>query len=387
MRLIQSTEHLILGGLAYKGFPILLWGTMDSCVEANSFFRSYLMRGAIGSRKSWKAISQSVYDFFGFLEAHDLAWDDVDRGEDKTLVAAYRDYCRVTANLAPATIRQRLVYVCEFYAFAKRENWISNLPFGYEVRHVSRAPGFLAHADASGGKAVVRDVMPALVTNLPKFLSKDQVHTLLAATTNVHHRILIRLALGTGLRREELATFPLSYVFDPDRAGRRERNVKVRLDPHDGSGMKTKGSKPRDIYLPRGLMKDLHHYAKHYRGERAHGQAHAALFLNQSGEPFAADGKGLERIVRSLGRQVGLKVWPHLLRHTYATHTLVTLQRQGDRNRVEPLVFLQHQLGHSSIQTTMVYLHLVNDMADEAVLAYDDELDEWIASDPDAPRA
>jgi integrase/recombinase XerD len=386
MRLIQSTEHLVIGGLAYKGFPILLWDTLDSCVEANSFFRSYLMRGAIGSRKSWKAISQSVYDFFGFLEAHDLAWDDVDRGEDKTLVAAYRDYCRSTANLAPATIRQRLVYVCEFYAFAKRENWISKLPFGYEVRHVSRAPGLLAHTDASGGKAVVRDVMPPLVTALPKFLTKDQVHTLLAMATNVHHRILVRLALGTGLRREELATFPLSYVFDPDLAGRRERNVKVRLEPHDGSGMKTKGSKPRDIYLPRGLMKDLHHYAKHYRGERTQGHARAALFLNQSGEPFADDGKGLERIVRSLGSQVGLKVWPHLLRHTYATHTLVALQRQGDRNRVEPLVFLQHQLGHFSIQTTMVYLHVVNDMADEAVLAYDDELDDWIASEPDAPR-
>ena len=36
----------------------------------------------------------------------------------------------------------------------------------------------------------------------------------------------------------------------------------------------------------------------------------------------------------------------------------------------------QRQLGHSSIQTTMIYLHLVNEMADEAVLAYDDELSE-----------
>jgi integrase/recombinase XerD len=66
-----------------------------------------------------------------------------------------------------------------------------------------------------------------------------------------------------------------------------------------------------------------------------------------------------------------------MLRHTYATHTLVALQRSRDRNRLEPLVFLQRQLGHVSINTTMVYLHLINELADEAVLAYDDELNDW----------
>lgn len=53
--------------------------------------------------------------------------------------------------------------------------------------------------------------------------------------------------------------------------------------------------------------------------------------------------------------------------------SLVSLQRTPDSG-LEPLVFVQRQLGHSSIQTTMVYLHLVNEMADKAVLAYDDEL-------------
>lgn len=354
---------------------------MESCGEANAFLRTYLLRGAIGSLKSWQTIGQCIYDFFGFLQAHELAWDDVDRGEGKPLVAAYRDYCREHVGLAPSTIRQRLLYVCAFYEFAQRQAWISKLPFDHEIRRIDRSQSFLAHVDASGGAVVVRNVMPRHIKTLPKFLTKEGVQALLAVATNVHHRTMIRLALGTGLRREELATFPLSYVMNPYRAGARTRNVKVRLDPHDGSGMKTKGSKPRDIYMPRGLMEDLHHYAKHYRGERGHGAAHKALFLNQSGEPYAADGKGLERIVRNLGQKADLPAWPHLLRHTYATHTLMALQRQGDRNRVEPLVFLQRQLGHASIQTTMIYLHLVNEVADEAVLTYDDELNELPVGD------
>ncbi|HCF3537666.1 TPA: tyrosine-type recombinase/integrase, partial [Pseudomonas aeruginosa] len=74
----------------------------------------------------------------------------------------------------------------------------------------------------------------------------------------------------------------------------------------------------------------------------------------------------------------GISVHTHMLRHTYATHTLVTLQR--NRGNLDPLVFVQRQLGHSSIQTTMVYLHLVNELADDAVLAYDDELNEDLGS-------
>jgi integrase len=76
-----------------------------------------------------------------------------------------------------------------------------------------------------------------------------------------------------------------------------------------------------------------------------------------------------------MGKRHDLEVHAHMLRHTYATHTLVNLQRKP-QNGLDPLVFLQRQLGHSSIQTTMIYLHLVNEVADEAVLAYDDELNE-----------
>lgn len=81
-------------------------------------------------------------------------------------------------------------------------------------------------------------------------------------------------------------------------------------------------------------------------------------------------------MVSLAGAKVGIKVHPHMLRHTYATHTLVSLQRQRGETRIEPLVFLQKQLGHASIQTTIEYLHLVNELADGAVLTYDDELNE-----------
>ncbi|MGH8330048.1 MAG: tyrosine-type recombinase/integrase, partial [Pseudomonas sp.] len=97
------------------------------------------------------------------------------------------------------------------------------------------------------------------------------------------------------------------------------------------------------------------------------------LFLNQAGNPYGEAGKSLNRIVGDTGKRAGIKVHTHMLRHTYATHTLLSLQR-SPASGLDPLVYVQRQLGHASIQTTMVYLHLVNEMADEAVLEYDDEL-------------
>ena len=381
MELVWATEDFLIAGQPYTGFPVLLWDSMESCIPANQFFRHYLLRGAIGSKRSWPSTGRALYDFFSFLQAHGIDWHDVDRGEAKSLVAGYRDYCLITCELALNTTRQRLIYICEFYKFALKKGWVKRLPFAHEERTARRQTSSLSHVDASGGKAMAKDVMPRSHKTLPKFLVMAEIKSLLAAVENPHHRMMIRLALHTGLRREEIAAFPLACVFDPDKKGRTERNLRIRLDPFDGSGMVTKGRKPREIYVSRQFMTELNHYVTKVRGERSSlsKSPQSALFLNQSGEHYGEYGKSLNRIISETGRRVGIKVNTHMLRHTYATHTLVSLQRNR-ANGLEPLVFVQRQLGHSSIQTTMVYLHLVNEMADEAVLAYDDELNALAAA-------
>lgn len=376
MELVWGTKDFVIAGQPYQGFPILLWDSMESCTQANQFFRYYLLRGDIGSKESWPSTGRALYDFFSFLQSHNLDWRDVDRGEAKSLVAAYRDYCLDACGLAQNTTRQRLTYISKFYEFGLEKGWVKRLPFGLEKRTVKRETSFLEHIDASGGKALVNDLMPRRHKPLPKFLGMAQTKSILAAAENPHHRIMIQLALRTGLRRNELATFPVAYVFDPDKAGRTERNLRIRLDPFDGTGMETKGSKERDIWITRKFMAELYRYVSKVRGERAAlGKNQKALLLNHRGETYGSAGKSLNRIIVEIGKLAGIEVHTHMLRHTYATHTLVSLQR-NPQNALDPLVFLQRQLGHSSIQTTMMYLHLINEMADEAVLAYDDELNE-----------
>ena len=64
---------------------------------------------------------------------------------------------------------------------------------------------------------------------------------------------------------------------------------------------------------------------------------------------------------------------PHKLRHTYATHMLKGLQKSKS-TKFEPLIYLQSRLGHSSITTTMRYLHVINDLLDDVSLEYQDSI-------------
>lgn len=381
MLLVKATDDFKLFGLPRPGFPIVLNDDMSSCAIANRFLRYYLVRGQIGSQKSWEPIGQAIYDYFGFLEANTLRWDDVDLGEAKNIVAAYRDYCFKTAGLKTSTTRQRILYVCKFYEWAKKSNLIKTLPYEWEDRRaLQKDDSYLQHTRTSGGEVATKSVMPKLRKKPTKYLTVDQSKDLLAAPMNPHHRMIIRLALGSGLRREELATFPGAYVVDSDRKPSSSRNISIDLDPDDGNGMKTKGSKARTIWITKALMRDLHQYLVHRRGERASNSTHEhnELFLNVKGDPFAMDGKGLERQVRRAGQRVDIHVHPHMLRHTYATHMLSSMRRTG--GRIDPLVFLQNQLGHESIATTKEYLHLVDKIADEAVLGYAGELDDLATS-------
>jgi integrase/recombinase XerC len=72
-----------------------------------------------------------------------------------------------------------------------------------------------------------------------------------------------------------------------------------------------------------------------------------ALFVGSRGRRIAP-GVVETRLAR-LGRQLGLSVHPHMLRHSFATHVL---QSSGDLRAV------QEMLGHASISTTQVYTHL-----------------------------
>jgi site-specific recombinase XerD len=173
---------------------------------------------------------------------------------------------------------------------------------------------------------------------LPDVLTLEEVRRLIAAVRTLHNRTYLWTVYSLGLRLNEGLHL---QVGDVD-GGRMLVHV------HRG-----KGAKDRYIPLPARTLQLLREYWSTHRNTtllfpatgRDHQQAATAT------EPMgkASVQGAMRRVVEQLGYQKRISV--HTLRHSYATHLL----EAGVSLRL-----IQQYLGHSSLQTTMVYLHLTS---------------------------
>jgi integrase/recombinase XerD len=77
------------------------------------------------------------------------------------------------------------------------------------------------------------------------------------------------------------------------------------------------------------------------------------LFEGKPGEPYSATSVANVLRKSAEGARIGVRVTPHMLRHSFATH-LVEMQVN--------LRVIQKLLGHSKLETTAIYAHISNDM-------------------------
>jgi integrase/recombinase XerD len=114
-----------------------------------------------------------------------------------------------------------------------------------------------------------------------------------------------------------------------------------------------KGSRERQVYFGCRLARVLREWLR-LRTVRLFGNA---LFCTRQGYPINLG--EIPRIVARLAKAAGLgqKVGCHTLRHTFATNFI--------RNGGDPFS-LQRLLGHSDIQTTMIYVHMAGTALREA---------------------
>lgn len=178
------------------------------------------------------------------------------------------------------------------------------------------------------------------ITTLPEVLTIDQVHSLIAMTTTERMFVYFWTIYSMGLRLNEGLHL---QVGDIDGA----RGL---VHIHRG-----KGAKDRYVPLPKSTLRLLRGYwAGHRNGQLlfpADGRKHSLSKdgTSQAKNPMSetAVQGAMKRITEKL--RFGKKVSIHTLRHSYATHLL----EAGVSLKV-----IQKYLGHSSLQTTMIYLHL-----------------------------
>ena len=170
---------------------------------------------------------------------------------------------------------------------------------------------------------------PRVKKKLPVVLSASEVHRLINAPRNLKHRMILTLTYTTGVRRSELLNITLKDID-------RERGVIKIMG---------KGSKQREVPMSNNLLILLTEYYKRYQ---------SSVFLfegNIPGLPYSAS--SIISIVKDAALKAGIKknVSPHVLRHSFATHML---ERGVNLKRVQLL------MGHNSMKTTSIYLHLAD---------------------------
>ena len=171
---------------------------------------------------------------------------------------------------------------------------------------------------------------------LPEVLTIAQVHRIIDATRVERIAVYFWTVYSMGLRLDEARHLQVGDV-DADR-----RLVHI----HRG-----KGAKDRYVPLPTSTLAWLRkHWTTHRHPKLlfpAEGRDHKQSPTSKTPIQTSTVQKAIKDIVDQL--RFGKKVSIHTLRHSYATHLL----EAGISLRV-----IQQYLGHSSLQTTMVYLHL-----------------------------
>lgn len=224
-------------------------------------------------------------------------------------------------NLSPEEISKRQLeqYLLHLIRFKKisasTQNSVINAVKAYWERVLKR------------GKEWIDIPRPNKPKKLPNVLSVEEVRQLITTPENLKHKLALMLIYSAGLRRSEL----LNLLVRDINVSRRAIHIK------DG-----KGQRDRYVTLAESVIPFLEEYKKQYKPVRW-------LFEGQTGGKYSET--SLQKVFRAALEKSKVNPYAtiHTLRHSYATHCV-----ENGHN----LKSVQEALGHSSLKTTEIYLHI-----------------------------
>ncbi|MGR5865043.1 tyrosine-type recombinase/integrase [Bacillus cereus] len=177
-----------------------------------------------------------------------------------------------------------------------------------------------------------------------KVLSSDQVQTLIDACSNIRDKFLLALLYETGMRIGEALSLHLSDIVPVAR----KVHIRDRGELINGAEIKTVCS-PRTLDISKELA-DL--YRRYILEVHTNDVDTDFIFIkltgNREGQPL--DYQSVQALFKRLEAKTGIKVTPHMLRHTNITELWKTGEMRPES--------IQKRAGHAHIQTTMqMYVH------------------------------
>ncbi len=278
-------------------------------------YEEYLRHEKDASEHTVKNYMADLYQFDGYMQKNHANIANAGKSGltkiDHNIVRSYLSTLFGKNN--PASIARKLASLRSFFKYWIKEGVLSANP--------------------------AKDVATPKVPNrMPKFLTVDEVATLLNSPTNtdiltLRDKAMMEVMYASGLRVSELVG------LDTDHVSLAEGVVKVL----------GKGRKERVVPIGQKAQTALANYFA--RREELLDKSHPskAVYLNRQGERITP--RSVERMVQKYLRVSGIQkeVTPHVLRHSFATHML---------NSGADLRGIQELLGHTSLSTTQKYTHV-----------------------------
>jgi integrase/recombinase XerD len=167
-------------------------------------------------------------------------------------------------------------------------------------------------------------------STLPEILTTEEVELILSYVGNKKHRVILSTVYSAGLRVGEVACLKIADIDSP--------NMRIHI-------RQAKGCKDRTTLLSERLLILLREYWKEYRPKEW-------LFPGFPSTQHLSK-KTIQVAFSDALKKSGItkKVSVHSLRHAFATHSL---------NQGASILQIKDLLGHSNIQSTMIYLHLTD---------------------------
>jgi len=344
------------------------------------------------------SMSNSMCLFLKWIEENNIDWQDVNAVNDTDKAKYWLPVYRYRKHLIDKTIaglvnrdtaNLYMTHVRQLYEWIFKQRRIDKLPFQYYSKVIKKTRNdsnfdllFTNYAFKEKGVVVTTTDL-----NIPKKhtqkkinnselspYSEIQLQHLYATSVLIKDgaKLKVDLALYSGLRQMEVASFSESYVEDPGLSDKKVFFIEI-------TG---KYGKRRTIMVAPHLMQSLWRYSnstEHQnhlsKWQMKYGNcANAPLFLNSSGEGIQAKSVGnlVSKARKELKLQgIDLKNNFHDLRSTFATNLAGFMLKNN-----LPIGFIQFKLmdlmGHNNFSTTQKYINFAHCMT------FDQKMASWV---------
>jgi len=280
--------------------------------EMLSSFIRYVQLEKNFSVHTIREYEKDLTEFFSFLEAEGVSTiDEVEYVHARLFITKLYD-----EKKARTTISRKISSIRSFFKFANREFNLDDAPFRslYHPKKEERLPNFFYEEE------------------LNILFEKNQGTDL----KSLRNMAILELLYATGIRVSELVSIELNQVdFSYNIIRVMGKGRKERIVPF--------GSFASDALL---IYKD------EVRPKLMKTKQHDKLFVNMRGGELTD--RGVRHILKEMIENASMhtKIYPHMFRHTFATHLL---------NNGADLRTVQELLGHSHLSSTQVYTHVTKE--------------------------